>query len=97
MHPLLDYSDVYQDITKWLESQAFLSSYDYTLNHMLLQAKQSELRVPPKVLLSEFVFHDHHFHDRSSLSRPSTRSLLHIPINYVNTATCVYSVLWNQK
>ncbi len=48
MHPLLDYSDVYQDITKWLESQAFLSSYDYTLNHMLLQAKQSELRVPPQ-------------------------------------------------
>ncbi len=39
------------DITMWLQSQASLSSHVYTLNHILLQAKQSELRVLPKVLL----------------------------------------------
>ncbi len=52
MHPILDGSDVAnQDITTWLQSQASLSAHVYTLNRMLLQAKQSELRVPPKVLL----------------------------------------------
>ncbi len=38
-------------ITTWLQIQASLSSHVYTLNRMLLQAKQSDLRVPPKVLL----------------------------------------------
>ncbi len=54
MHPILDESDMYvanPDITTWLQSQASLSSDIYTLNRMLLQAKISELRLPPKVLL----------------------------------------------
>ncbi len=34
-----------------ITTQVFLSSHVYTLNRMLLQAKQSELRVQPKVLL----------------------------------------------
>ncbi len=51
VHPLLDYSDMYPDIPTWLQSHASLSSHVYTLNRMLLQAKESELRVLPKVLL----------------------------------------------
>ncbi len=52
-HPILDESGMYvanPDIMrhfKW----ASLSSHVYTLDCMLLQAKQSELRVPPNVLL----------------------------------------------
>ncbi len=53
MHPILDESDMYvanPDIMrdfKW----ASHFSHVYTLDCMLLQAKQSELRVPPNVLL----------------------------------------------
>ncbi len=50
-HPVLDESDMYvanPDISTCLQSQASLSSRLYILDCMLWQAKQSELRVPPK-------------------------------------------------
>ncbi len=71
-----DESDMYvanPDITTWLQSQASLSPHVYTLNRMLLKAKQSDLRVPPKVLLEpiRIIFPtiiifmiDHHCHGR---------------------------------
>ncbi len=56
---------------------------------------QSELRLPPKVL---FFFPWSSFHDRSSLSRPSTRSLLHIPNNYIlgSVSNRILWALWRQ-
>ncbi len=54
MHTIYYESDMYvakTDNTTWLQSQASLSSHVYSMNCMLSQAKQSELRVLPKVLL----------------------------------------------
>ncbi len=77
-HPKLDMHVANPDITTWLQSQAYLSSHVYTLNRMLRQAKQSAAQ--RAAITNQNCFpHDHRFHDWSSRSRPSTRSLLHIP------------------
>ncbi len=49
--------------------------YIYTLNRMLLQAKPSGCRPKCCYNQSELFFYDHRFHDRSSLSQPSTQVL----------------------
>ncbi len=57
-----------------------LSSHVYTLNACMRNNQSSGCR--PKYCYNQsesFFPHDHHFHDRSSLSWPSIRSLLHIP------------------